>query len=59
MKNVMLIELRMFLKLQPKTKRIDVWQTGRIVEKIKIKQMSEKREGGVALFSPEDWKEQQ
>lgn len=46
MKNVKLVELRMFLKLQPKTKRIDVWQTGRIVEKIKIKQMSEKREGG-------------
>ena len=46
MKNVKLVELRMFLKLQPKTKRIDVWQTGRIVEKIKIKKMSEKREGG-------------
>lgn len=50
MKNVKLVELRMFLKLQPKTKRIDVWQTGRIVEKIKIKKMSEKREGGGSPF---------
>ena len=52
MKNVKFVELRMFLKLQPKTKRIDVWQTGRIVEKIKIKKMSEKREGwGSPIFS--------
>lgn len=50
MKNAKLVELRMFLKLQPKTKRIDVWQTGRIVEKIKIKKMSEKREGGGSPF---------
>lgn len=60
MKNVKPVELRMFLKLQPKTERIDVWQTGRIVEKIKIKKKCLKREKeGVALFSPEDWKEQQ